>query len=116
MNRRQIQSQSRKTDVFINTKTDLAAQFQKCVDLINSDDGEVYLHCMGKAVNLGINLMMRLINQFPRCQAEVNTSTIKLKDDAYPIQDDDDFTVHKRLNSCLHIHIFRVSNRLESVS
>lgn len=38
---------------------------------------------------------------------ETNTSTIELMDDFHPLQDDDDFTIQKRLNSCLHIRIYR---------
>lgn len=33
---------------------------------------------------------------------------LKFSDDLHPLNDDDDFEVKKRLNSCLHIRLYKI--------
>lgn len=83
------------------------AQYKECIKILNSDVGEVYLHCIGNAINRGINLALKLHQTYEVYQFEANTSTIELTDDYHPLRDDEDFVIQKRLNSCLHIRIYR---------
>uniref|UniRef100_A0A182N4N8 Thioredoxin domain-containing protein n=1 Tax=Anopheles dirus TaxID=7168 RepID=A0A182N4N8_9DIPT len=83
-------------------------QFKSCLDILNSSLGEVFLHCTGRAINRGINLALRIKAEFPEAfEFEVNTSQIAITDDLHPLHDEDDFMVQRRLNSCLHIRVYR---------
>jgi ribonuclease P/MRP protein subunit RPP20 len=68
---------TRKNDVYITNKTDFNAQLKKCLDLLHSEEGQVYLHCIGNAINRGINLALKL-EENHGFKHEVNTSTINL--------------------------------------
>lgn len=83
-------------------------QFKACLDLLNSPLGEVFLHCTGRAINRGINLALRLKAEHPEAfEYEVNTSQVAITDDLHPLHDEDDFNVQRRLNSCLHVRLYR---------
>lgn len=76
---------------------------------------------MPRGINLGLKLEQ---NSGGLYQLEVNTSTIELlgklndvkyceplinaifPDDLHPLNDEDDFLIHKRKNSALHIRVF----------
>lgn len=53
------------------------AQLKKCEEIINSEKSEVFLHCIGNAINRGINLALRLADEYS-FSFEANTSTIQL--------------------------------------
>ena len=75
--------------------------------LSNPEIGQVYLHCIGNSMSRGINLALKLEQQSGGLyQVEVNTSTIDLIDELHPLNDEDDFLIHKRKNSVLHIRVF----------
>lgn len=97
---------TRPNDVYITNKTDFGAQINKCIKILNSEVGEVYIHSIGNAINRAINLALKL-EEDHSFKYEVNTSTINLVDDYFPEDDDDDFSIQKRLNSCIHIRIYR---------
>jgi ribonuclease P/MRP protein subunit RPP20 len=96
---------TRKNDVYLTNKTDFAAQLKKCIEILN-DSGEVFLHSIGNAINRAINLALKLEEDYS-FKYEVNTSTINLVDDHDPLNDEDDFSIRKRQNSCIHIRIYR---------
>ncbi|CAO1443666.1 unnamed protein product [Diamesa hyperborea] len=96
----------RSNDIYITNKTDFKAQLKKCEEIVNSEKSEVFLHCIGNAINRGINLALRLADEYS-FSFEANTSTIQLVDDHHPLNDEEDFSINKRLNSCLHIRVFR---------
>uniref|UniRef100_A0A336NAI9 Ribonuclease P protein subunit p20 n=1 Tax=Culicoides sonorensis TaxID=179676 RepID=A0A336NAI9_CULSO len=108
----------RENDLYITNKTDFNAQFKECIKILNSDVAEVYLHCIGNAINRGINLALKLNQAYDIFQYEANTSTIELTDDYHPLRDDDDFVIQKRMNSCLHIRVYRklLDNNTKSMS
>lgn len=58
---------------------------------------------MARGINLGLKLEQ---NSGGLYQLEVNTSTIELLDDLHPLNDEDDFLIHKRKNSAIHIRVF----------
>lgn len=50
---------------------------KKCEEIVNSEKSEVFLHCIGNAINRGINLALRLADEYS-FSFEANTSTIQL--------------------------------------
>ncbi|XP_055551394.1 ribonuclease P protein subunit p20 [Wyeomyia smithii] len=99
---------TRENDIYVTYKSDFTFQFKKCLELLNSHIGEVFLHCTGRAINRGINLTLKIKAEYPDAfNYEVNTSTITVTDDLHPLRDDDDFSEQRRLNSCLHIRLYR---------
>lgn len=63
---------------------------------------------MGNAITRGINLGLTIQkNSNDLYGLEANTNTVELVDDFHPLKDDDDFAVQRRMNSSLHIRIFR---------
>jgi ribonuclease P/MRP protein subunit RPP20 len=69
----------RENDFYVTNKTNFKLQFQQCEAILISDIGEVYLHCIGNAINRGINLALKLKAAYPDSfEFEVNTSTITL--------------------------------------
>ena len=69
---------SRKNDIYVTNKTDFRATLKKCELILNNVDfNECYLHCIGNAINRGINLALKLSEEF-NFKFEANTSTINL--------------------------------------
>lgn len=68
---------SRTNDLYVTNKTDFVAQYKKCLDILNSETGEVFLHAIGNAINRAINLALKLDEEFGY-KYECNTSTINL--------------------------------------
>lgn len=68
---------TRKNDIYITNKTDFNAQLKKSLELLNSEDGEIYLHSIGNAINRAINLALKLEEDYS-FKYETNTSTINL--------------------------------------
>lgn len=122
--------------LFVNFQS----QLKQCQELLANIDesGEVYLHCLGNAIKRGINLALTLVQQSDGGFGyEANTSTINLigmflfgfllfsfiqliilcfsiADDLHPLNDEEDFSIQRRKNSCLHIKVFRHSNVLKT--
>lgn len=68
---------TRKNDIYVTNKTDFRATLKKCEKILNSEEGEVFLHCIGAAINRGINLSLKLSEEY-NFKFEANTSTINL--------------------------------------
>jgi Alba len=69
---------TRSNDIYITNKTDFAAQFKKCLEILNSEEGnEIFLHALGNAINRAINLTLKLEEEY-FYKYECNTSTINL--------------------------------------
>ncbi|XP_058813063.1 ribonuclease P protein subunit p20 [Topomyia yanbarensis] len=99
---------TRENDIYVTYKSDFTFQFKKCLEILNSHIGEAFLHCTGRAINRGINLALKIKEEYPDAfDYEVNTSTITVTDDLHPLKDDDDFSEQRRMNSCLHIRLYR---------
>ncbi|XP_055303313.1 ribonuclease P protein subunit p20 [Sitodiplosis mosellana] len=105
----------RKCDIYVSNKSNFQAQMKQCQELLETEAiGEIYLHCLGNAIKRGITLALKLVQESEnRLGYEANTSTIDLIDDLHPLNDEEDFSIQKRKNSCLHIRIFRHSNNLK---
>ncbi|XP_058128912.1 ribonuclease P protein subunit p20 [Anopheles ziemanni] len=101
---------TRENDIYVTFNSDFTYQFKSCLDILNSQIGEVFLHCTGRAINRGINLALRVKSEYPDAfEYEVNTSQVAITDDLHPLYDEDDFAVQRRMNSCLHIRIYRTA-------
>lgn len=99
---------TRENDIYVTYKSDFVLQFKRCLEILNSPIGEVFLHCTGRAINRGINLALKVKAEYPDAFSyEVNTSTITVTDDLHPLKDDDDFGEQRRMNSCLHVRLYR---------
>lgn len=68
---------TRKNDVYVTNKTDFQATYKKIEGILNSQEGECFLHCIGNAINRGINLALKLEEELG-FHYEANTSTINL--------------------------------------
>lgn len=68
---------TRPNDIYVTNKTDFEAQFKKCLEILNSEIGEVFLHAIGNAINRAINLALKLEEEHG-FKHEVQTSTITL--------------------------------------
>lgn len=100
---------TRENDIYVTYKSDFVLQFKRCLEILNSPIGEVFLHCTGRAINRGINLALKVKAEYPDAfNYEVNTSTITVTDDLHPLKDDDDFGEQRRMNSCLHVRLYRI--------
>lgn len=99
---------TRENDIYVTYKSDFTFQYKRCLEILNSALGEAFLHCTGRAINRGINLALKIKAEYPEAfDYEVNTSTIAVTDDLHPLKDDDDFSEQRRMNSCLHIRLYR---------
>ncbi|XP_053682249.1 ribonuclease P protein subunit p20 [Sabethes cyaneus] len=108
---------TRENDIYVTYKSDFTFQFKKSLEILNSPIGEVFLHCTGRAINRGINLALKIKAEYPDAfNYEVNTSTITVTDDLHPLRDDDDFSEQRRMNSCLHIRLYRTVRQKQSNS
>jgi ribonuclease P/MRP protein subunit RPP20 len=69
---------TRKNDFYVTKKTDIRATLKKCEEILNSPEyDQIYLHCIGAAINRGINLALKLAEDY-NFKFEANTSTINL--------------------------------------
>lgn len=68
---------TRRNDIYVTNKTDFRATLKKCENILNSTEGECFLHCIGNAINRGINLALKLSEEY-NFKFEANTSTINL--------------------------------------
>lgn len=52
---------------------------KQCEELLKSDTGEIYIHCLGNAIKRGITLALKLVeNPDSGLAYEANTSTVDL--------------------------------------
>lgn len=98
----------RKNDVYVNRRTDFAAQLQRCTKLLDSGYDEVFIHGLGAAVNRAVNLALKLKqNGLGSIDVATQTSTVELIDDFEPEADDFEGGTQFRNNSAVHIRVFR---------
>lgn len=50
----------------------------KCEKLINSDENEIIIHCLGAAIPQGILLALKICDKYPTFKSAVNTLTSEL--------------------------------------
>lgn len=52
---------------------------QKCKNLFSEGQNEIFLHCLGNAINRGINLVLTVVEDSNgTLDFEVNTSTVEI--------------------------------------
>ena len=107
----------RKNDVYVNRKTDFKAQFGRCLKMLEEErQTEIYIHGLGAAVNRAMTLALRLSEHFHgSIGTAVNTSTVELVDDLEPQQDEQEQETQQRNNSAIHIKLYRIEQKKESV-
>ncbi|XP_018562174.1 ribonuclease P protein subunit p20 [Anoplophora glabripennis] len=99
--------------LFISTKTNIKAQLERCKKLINNNESEIIIYCLGAAIQRGILLALQLCEHHVAYKIYTNTLSTELIDDLEPAVDDADYDIQKRFNSALRIRIFR-SDPLET--
>lgn len=97
----------RPNDVYVSKKTNFKAQLVRCQKILDNGN-EVFVHALGAAINRAINLALQLkANGFGSVEIAVNTSTVTLTDDLEPENDELDYETLTRINSAVHIRIYR---------
>ncbi|KAJ8942029.1 hypothetical protein NQ318_002783 [Aromia moschata] len=99
--------------LYISTKTNIKAQLERCNKLINNNENEIIIYCLGAAVQRGILLALQLCERHIAFDIHTNTLSTELIDDLEPAVDEADYEIQKRFNSALRIRVFR-SNLVET--
>lgn len=98
----------RKNDIYVTRKTNFTAQLQRCQRLLDSGSNEVYIHGLGAAINRALNLALQLKERgLGTIEIAVNTSSVELVDDLEPVDSDQEQKTHTRVNSAVHIKVYR---------
>ncbi|XP_072030533.1 ribonuclease P protein subunit p20-like [Amphiura filiformis] len=98
----------RKSDVYINTKTDFQGQLERCQKLLDAGVPEIHIHGLGAAINRAMTLALQLQEKsMGSIQMAVNTSTVELVDDYEPLTDELEPESRERNNSAVHIKLYR---------
>ncbi|ESN94956.1 hypothetical protein HELRODRAFT_146344, partial [Helobdella robusta] len=101
-----FKSFTRKNDVYINVKTNMKAQFNRCKSLLEKHD-EIHLHGLGIAVEKAVSLALELEQECsPVLKLSATTDTMNVVDDMQCLNDE---TKSEKLNrnvSVIHIKIF----------
>ncbi len=80
----------------------------RCQKLLDNGYDEIFVHGLGMAINRAINMGLQLKRRaLGSIDLEVNTSTVEVTDDLYPLLDDGDARTRRRFVSALHIRLFR---------
>ena len=99
---------TRPNDVYITERTDFKAQMNRCQKMLDNGVQEIYIHGLGNAVKRTINLGLQLKRRaMGSVELDVNTSTVQVTDDLFPLIDDGDLRIRKRFVSGIHIRVFR---------
>ncbi|XP_060521231.1 ribonuclease P protein subunit p20-like isoform X1 [Cylas formicarius] len=101
--------------IYVSTKTNIKALLEKCDKLINNNENEIIIYCLGAAIQRGVILALRLCEKHAAFEIDANTFTSELTDDLEPAVDEEDYDLQKRFNSALRIKVFR-TNTLECSS
>ncbi|KAL9956609.1 hypothetical protein ACROYT_G038108 [Oculina patagonica] len=100
--------QKRRNDIYVNRKTDFAAQLERCQKLLDSSEQEVRIHGLGAAINRAINLALQLEQRGQgTVELSTTTSSVKLVDDFEPEDDDHEGYSKVRTNSAVHIRVYK---------
>uniref|UniRef100_A0A915JND2 Ribonuclease P protein subunit p20 n=1 Tax=Romanomermis culicivorax TaxID=13658 RepID=A0A915JND2_ROMCU len=99
---------TRKNDIYVTKRTNFRAQLERCRKLLDDKAfDQIFVHGLGAAVNRALNLALQLKRQsVGTLEMELNTSTIEVTDDLYPLLDDLEFRQRIRNVSAVHIRLF----------
>lgn len=100
----------RHNDIYINSKSKFVAQLKKCEKLLESGESELFIHGLGVAVHIAINLALQLQREWS-LEMSAKTSTVVLTDDLQPLADSRTFQTRERKNSAIHIRLYRTVDR-----
>ncbi|XP_062840722.1 ribonuclease P protein subunit p20 [Anolis carolinensis] len=101
----------RRSDIYVNMKTDFKAQLSRCQKLLAPGSGvrEICVHGLGLAINRAINIALQLeATGAGALRLDAQTSTVELTDAAEPQNDADEAALRTRNNSAIHIRVCRV--------
>ena len=81
---------------------------ERCQQLLDKGEPEIYLHSLGAAIPRALNLALQIQkNNFDSVSLDTATSTVELTDDFEPIQaDSGPHFQQSRYNSAVHIKIY----------
>lgn len=93
--------------IYVSTKTSIKVLLERCTKLINNNQNEIIIYCLGAAIQRGILLALQLCERHIAYQYHTKTFSTALIDDLEPAADDVDYEIQRRFNSALRIRIFR---------
>ncbi|KAL3274113.1 hypothetical protein HHI36_015527 [Cryptolaemus montrouzieri] len=93
--------------IYVNSKTHLKAFVERCNKLINKNQEEIIIYCLGAAISKGILLALQVCENNVSYKLETNTFTSTVVDDFEPIVDDEDYETNTRNKSAIQIRLFR---------
>ncbi|KAJ8684009.1 hypothetical protein QAD02_019801 [Eretmocerus hayati] len=100
----------KKRDIYVNNKTSFQAYLKKCEKLLDSNVNEVIIHGLGGAISKACNLALRIKEiHCNTLDLDIKTSSVSLIDDLEPKNDEADYDVNERVNSAIHIRVFRTA-------
>nr|XP_056719780.1 ribonuclease P protein subunit p20 [Euleptes europaea] len=102
----------RRSDIYVNMKTDFKAQLSRCQKLLGPGGScsEICIHGLGLAISRAINIALQLeATGGGALQLAANTSTVELADVAEPEGDGEEPLARTRNNSAIHIRVCRVT-------
>ncbi|XP_066250405.1 ribonuclease P protein subunit p20-like isoform X1 [Euwallacea similis] len=92
--------------IYVSTKTSLKVLLKRCSKLINDNENEIIIYCLGAAIQRGILLALQLCERHVSYQHDTKTFSTTLIDDLEPAVDDADYEMQRRFNSALRIRVF----------
>lgn len=96
----------RQNDIYVNSKSKFVAQLKKCEKMLESGEPELFIHGLGAAVHIAINLALQLQREWS-LEVSAKTSTVQLTDDLEPTTETRSFETRERKNSAIHIRLYR---------
>lgn len=95
-------------DIYINRKTEFAAQLARSHRLLDQGCSELNIHGLGVAIHRAINLALQLQETSSHdLEVATTTSTVELVDDLEPLDDETDYHTQTRPSSAIHIRLYK---------
>jgi len=93
--------------IYVSTKTSVKGLLERCSKLINNNENEIVIYCLGAAIQRGILLALQVCEKHIAYNCDTKTFSTALIDDLEPAADDEDYEMRRRFNSALRIRVFR---------
>uniref|UniRef100_A0A1I7X7E5 Ribonuclease P n=1 Tax=Heterorhabditis bacteriophora TaxID=37862 RepID=A0A1I7X7E5_HETBA len=95
--------------IWLMRRTNMQSQIKRIEDLLNNQSDQVYVHGLGASLNKALTLTVELQKKFSGAvQYHINTSTINVTDDLFPMSDEFELGVRNRPLSAVHVRLHRI--------
>ncbi|KAK9883316.1 hypothetical protein WA026_001496 [Henosepilachna vigintioctopunctata] len=92
--------------IYVNSKTHIKAFLQRCNKLVEKNQEEIIIYCLGASIPKGILLALQVCERHASYKLHTNTLTTVVVDDFEPIVDDADYEMQTRNKSGLQIKLY----------